>query len=1460
MNLTKLLAASAGVLTAFSLAASAGTERIATGNVTVEESLRAAVAAYTSSVGEENVADDAVLAKAKAVFSADAVPFDETDLERDVTKLELARLINEVLPADAPVLNDVTGVPDTADPAVLALYRAGVALPVDASGNFQPSETVTRVGAFPLLERLAFPEKRVAFGGYARPAQEAYMLVRSAGMTTSTASSRLAPGFLLDNRGGVPRTSSTDDFGALYDVDGEAGTAYIRKFNRIDSGKIRFDLKVRAFGDGSILEYRNAADEPVYTLLYEGGEWLLDGETVLYTAADGEKEFTFHGFIDLDERTSSTYINRTFCGSYDLAVSAEDANLLSFRYATTDEGTATLSPIYTYMSANYAVWEDFSAESSLPVRWEGENTAPAKGELIVDEGGRFSIPFVDPLGGKLAAEFMLLLPEGESVNAVLKAGDKPVLSFTTDDTYFYVDDTPVYEYRQNLWYRLRFEIDGPNDRMLVKVNGREAMTLPVEPFETLDTFSFENLAGSAVKMDNFRVFPLVGHDDYVPAPVIPDGEEDWLVGVNVCSLWQTGINAAWAPVSPFDDVRPVLGYYDEGSPETADWELKYQLEHGIDFQAFCVYYNTGDSTPLRPSNYINHLYDGYMNAKYSDLSHFAMLWECNAQTPNSEAIWENVYVPYFIENFFKDDRYLVINNKPVLFIYDPSGNIGTRLVSTLPVQNRTEEDKINATKAAFDYLEETIKEYGYDGMYYIKCGLNATAAMEQMGYDGVYAYNWGKQGYSYQYTVNAIERSAASSDVVYTVPSLSVGFNNVGWAATRSQMMSVEDYAALHNYVKNTYLPNHATEDWQQNFVMLSTWNEYGEGTYIMPAGLNGFGYLNAVREAYTSESADASLDTVPTDEQLYRIGHLYPQDLRLLRKEGYVKESDLPENMNGEVVAAVDYGVQGSFTAVNVSNQTYDDEGYHARSIGSGDVRLETSFAQDPLSADSVAQIRVKAAIPTGELLQLFYLTTDGAELSETQSFKATSASDELTEYVFNVAGAPNFSGNITAIRLDPVNTARKNFTVKSLEFLQTNELYTLNYGTGSYIISSAANVTQSAAGISGTCNGDTLISYESFGDALDAADIGYIVVTAKVPKDERFEIFYRTSLSDAWTQDKSALIYAETSETTEYVFSTRDFVNWGGKLTGLRVDPVTSAGAAFTLVKTVFYPPVSNAKRYLTINGEKFSLPFDLQTAGDRVLVPFDPTTGIDFRLNCFFDWNKAAKSLILYFKSHTLVFTVGRTTYTVDGATRPLGFMMKALDGLPLVPLDIICSTVGYTLDVGEDGVYTVETDQIDYFNAMHSTEEGVWNFNAPGDIGGWTSNHLNMMTADGVLYVSSNSSYTDPAMYSAPLAMNASEYKTLEVRMRYQATNPKEIKMYFITDQDTSWNEGKVFKIATIGTQETMGDFVTYRITIANAKNGWGGRLSTWKNFITQLRFDPFNAVGAAEIDYIRFLKE
>ena len=71
------------------------------------------------------------------------------------------------------------------------------------------------------------------------------------------------------------------------------------------------------------------------------------------------------------------------------------------------------------------------------------------------------------------------------------------------------------------------------------------------------------------------------------------------------------------------------------------------------------------------------------------------------------------------------------------------------------------------------------------------------------------------------------------------------------------------------------------------------------------------------------------------------------------------------------------------------------------------------------------------------------------------------------------------------------------------------------------------------------------------------------------------------------------------------------------------------------------------------MTINGLTFEMKLPYQTAenGD-VLVPFDTSVGMAFRLNTYYVWDKATGVLTLNFTKHTVVYTVGSDSSTLDG----------------------------------------------------------------------------------------------------------------------------------------------------------------------------------------------------------------
>ncbi|MGN1121616.1 MAG: S-layer homology domain-containing protein, partial [Eubacteriales bacterium] len=731
------------------------------GNVTVAEAITMAARAASINAGEA-IPDVEGEWYAKYVSYAldkgfvTEGQFDNYD--RAAKRREVAVLFESAMPDGYfAAQNDVSAIPDVSDKQVyhdelLTLYKAGVVMGSDSYGNFFPENNITRAEAAAIINRVALPANRLSKTLDKISDDDAYSLILTSAMTHGTEG--IASGWVLDNRGGLPRTSLTEPYGSLFDVDDTAPTALIRSFNKTETGVITLYTKASISGeDGIYLALRNQAGKDVYRLQTEDKSWRLlraDGSfEQLYAFTADETVFEFEITVDIDNARSTTYINGKFCGVYPLAVT-QNVDLSSFRWATTEQAIASVSPSRINAYANYALREcfEYAATDTLPNGWSG--SALSNGAELKVEKEQYAAASFLAASGTVAAEFEVLLPQAESVCYALRSGEKNIAVFTSDQKNFYVNGIKVYDsYYKNQWYRMRFELDTVSGNILVKLNGRKIADVPFADSTTsVDNLTVSNNSGTAVLFDNFKVFRLVEHDDYVPQPVLPTGTDKYTVGMNVCSLWTngTGSTGGWNCISAYKDVEPVLGYYDEGLPETADWEIKYTLEHGIDFQAFCVFFTSGWGTePQRVS--ATHLYDGFMNAKYSDQAKFSIIWEAaNAPSPYQMETWKQSFVPYIIENYFKDPRYITLENRPILCVFG-AGELSDRIGGDAKV------------KEMFDYLEDEVKKLGFDGVIYLACG-SGSDRLAAMGFDGCYAYNWGSNGYQLDVNKNSILASA----------------------------------------------------------------------------------------------------------------------------------------------------------------------------------------------------------------------------------------------------------------------------------------------------------------------------------------------------------------------------------------------------------------------------------------------------------------------------------------------------------------------------------------------------------------------------------------------------------------------------------------------------------------------------------------------------------------------------
>lgn len=968
-----------------------------------------------NSIDTEN-ADGAWYAPYEAYAAANGISSDKRDPDAASSRAHLVSLLFAAVPRDElAVLTDVSAVPDVSASspyaeAVKAFYASGILTGGDANGSFYPASSVTRAETAAILDRVLIPAARKAASPAVVSADDAYLLAHYEEFTPTLAD------FEMDLRATPPKTATSLQFAGLPDVSESLGNTATRRFDPVFTGKVTLNTTLTQRGDGVYIAFGNADEEIVCRLEREDGAWRVTGADGSVPAAEDAKTYRVTLSLDIDNACALAVVDGVKVCETALDAASLKSGLAFLRYGTTEAGTPSFNPRSLEMTVNYPLYETFShvADGMLPYGFRAVGATVRDGELVLSPDAFAEVP-VTPVSGRTAAEFTVFLPEDGAFGYTLLSGGEPVIRLTADGERLLADGETVYDVTYtDMWYRVRLEADENARTLAVKLNGRVIAELPFEREGlSVDCVKLENAGAADVRFDDLKLFRLVDHEDYVPAPVKPAGEENYTVGINVCSLWTEGDHRGWAPISAYDDNIPVLGYYDEGVPETADWEIKYMVEHGIDFQAFCWFADSADA-PLKAPAHARHLHDGFMNAKYADDMRYCLLYEAaNGRNPAGLDAWKTYYVPYLIENYFKDARYMTVDNRPILAFFG-MGDFVKALGGA------------KATSDAFAYLDAKVKELGFDGMLYLQGG-SANKEYADMGFEGCFAYSWGTAGYSLETTKNNILASDARG-FVRTIPTVSVGFNEVAWTGNRYPLMTAEDYRAAHAWVKDTILPSR-TDDWSRNFVWLSTWNEYGEGTYVMPVtGERGFSYLDVLREAYTDEEASDAVNVVPTASQRRRINHLYPQSYHYLKK----KTVDAPEK---KVVYAVDL-LKDTLDIWGVEGLERTADGITARSSGTDPLVMASSL-RETVPASEVTEIRLVMKAPVGSTAQLFYKTSADNKFDEKKSKYFTAYADDYAEYIIKTDTLSSWDGDVTGIRIDPTDRAGQSFDVRALELL---------------------------------------------------------------------------------------------------------------------------------------------------------------------------------------------------------------------------------------------------------------------------------------------------------------------------------------------------------------------------------------------------------------------------------------
>lgn len=332
-------------------------------------------------------------------------------------------------------------------------------------------------------------------------------------------------------------------------------------------------------------------------------------------------------------------------------------------------------------------------------------------------------------------------------------------------------------------------------------------------------------------------------------------------------------------------------YYDLSKKETIRWQINIAKEYGIDGFAIYQYYSCGSKLLEVPTEMIRDdstldlpffLYwanQSWRKAWFGEDN--TIVWE---QRYGNESDWKK-HFDYCL-SFFRDERYIKINNKPVYAIYCPGD---------IPKQ-----------KKFIEAWNRWAKEEGFEGIYFIK-----TIGGKDLPGKGCFSATIRREPvYTMTHDENLIqkafriikERSINQINKYFLMP------RNKGYLHGKKNYDTIwkkilkrndEDendilgcFCDWDNSPRKTYnaiiMQGASVEKFKKYFsllykkacrcktpmIVINAWNEWAEGAYLEPDVTNGYGYLESIRE--TVREKDSSKDMSAQQENA--IGNYSPE------------------------------------------------------------------------------------------------------------------------------------------------------------------------------------------------------------------------------------------------------------------------------------------------------------------------------------------------------------------------------------------------------------------------------------------------------------------------------------------------------------------------------------------------------------------------------------------------------
>lgn len=549
-------------------------------------------------------------------------------------------------------------------------------------------------------------------------------------------------------------------------------------------------------------------------------------------------------------------------------------------YLTPINATVNLDINYVLLHRGYIINESFVSSDTLSVSDEWTKNEYSKIHEI--SSGRTNDAKSAVLGdntlyksGFIEKNFTLSDNNFELTFRFMSAGEKELKMFlkSEDNIIFFfelfsdelmLNGKKTAKIAPNVWNDAKIVIDCRNNQYEFYLNGKKLYTGIYYFSEEICAISFNGNGGHLV--DDIKVSNNTVSD--IDISQIPPKDE-YNVHMICYPMWREGNHFGWDRIAEYYERIPYIGTYDDGNVEASNIQLKWLAEHGVDAMVFpFVRSSVNVNGSVKYYNRYEALQEGYFNSPYSSYVNFAIMWSgLSTNNYGGSEDFRNNIVPYWIEHYFKNDKYVVINNKPVLYLYE--------LKSMINILGSTE-----AIKAEIDYLDSEVKKIGFDGIYTIVSGETANsqsyANINECGIDAIYKYGDATHSTHKESQIKLLNQSYIMRDNSNTeidfIPTAYMGFNALPWRGSNDgDCVTPSGFKEILSKIKSDVDSNKSSRN---KIICLSNWNEFGEGHYLMPSNLYGFEYLDAVRDVFYPGTSHT--DKMPSISQIKKCGWLY--------------------------------------------------------------------------------------------------------------------------------------------------------------------------------------------------------------------------------------------------------------------------------------------------------------------------------------------------------------------------------------------------------------------------------------------------------------------------------------------------------------------------------------------------------------------------------------------------------